>query len=499
MAGAYNDVAPGPPPVRLPHTPVLALSLAILMATTFLAGTAGIWVLSIGRLLRADTPLRQQLAWLLCAAIPLFVIGVLGPPDAVFVPLTLAIPIAIAVGVLRYGMLGIEFVLRRGLVFVLLTAAILGVYVSIAAAAGARLSSHPAVVALMVALIAVALSPLRSQLQLVIDRFLYGERGDPLRALLKVGDTVATTSEPEGLLPSVLATVTRAVHAPGARVSDVEGTVFAQYGEIGESESVLLRMQGRDVGTLDVGRRTPGEAYSVGDRRLLAALAQQVAVVVRAQDLAEALEAERDHALDATRSERARLRRDLHDGLGPFLSGVALGLGAVETRLEVGDQSGAAGLIARMREEAGLAVTDIRHILDDLRPTALDGASLPTALQRYVESVGTVVPIEMHVSPSLGTLDPHIESQAFRIAQEAVTNAVRHAFAALVSVRLDRAEGWLRLEIQDDGEGFGLGHHGGVGVESMRHRAQSSGGTLTISTGGGGTTVLALLPAGGDT
>ena len=100
--------------------------------------------------------------------------------------------------------------------------------------------------------------------------------------------------------------------------------------------------------------------------------------MVRALELAEALETERDRVVAATRAERDRLRRDLHDGLGPSLSGVGLGLQALDTALAVGDESTAAELLARVRAEAGTAVTEVRRILDDLRPAALDDAGLPS-------------------------------------------------------------------------------------------------------------------------
>ena len=97
-----------------------------------------------------------------------------------------------------------------------------------------------------------------------------------------------------------------------------------------DAETVPLRVGGRELGRLQVAARSPGEPYTDGDRRLLAALAPQVAVVVRALELAEALEAERDQVVAVTRQERQRLRRDLHDGLGPSLSGVSLGLQALQ-------------------------------------------------------------------------------------------------------------------------------------------------------------------------
>jgi signal transduction histidine kinase len=150
----------------------------------------------------------------------------------------------------------------------------------------------------------------------------------------------------------------------------------------GTAEIVPLRVGGRELGRLQVAARSPGEPYTDGDRRLLAALAPQVAVVVRALELAEALEAERDRVVTATRQERQRLRRDLHDGLGPSLSGVSLGLQALQDARTADDQATADQLLARIRAEVTTAVGEVRRILDDLRPAALDATRLPDAWAR---------------------------------------------------------------------------------------------------------------------
>src|SRR5436190_18169500 len=123
---------------------------------------------------------------------------------------------------------------------------------------------------------------------------------------------------------------------------------WPRWGSEADGAVLPLRVSGRDVGTLRVAARGPGEQYRDGDLRLLAALGPQVDVVVRAHDLAEALESERDRVVAATRVERDRLRRDLHDGLGPSLSGVSLGLQALDTALTVGDQLTATDLLYRI-------------------------------------------------------------------------------------------------------------------------------------------------------
>jgi signal transduction histidine kinase len=493
MLGGYNDSVPGPPPVSLDLPPAMRVPLGVAMAVGVIGGTGIILVMSVVRLTRARAPERQQLALLLLVAIPLLFLGALGPWHVVFVIAALAVPSAIAIGVLRYGMLGIEFVLRRGLVYVALTGAVLGIYLLLAAAAGSQLTGHPAAGVITAAVVAVGLTPLRDRLQIAVDRLVYGERGDPLRAVLRMGDDVATSSDPDELLPTVLATVMRAVRAPAAVVEATDGRLLATCGVPADGDALPLLVGGVDVGVLRVTRRTPNEQYAEQDRLLLTALAQQVAVVVRAQELAEALEAERDRVLSATGAERSRLRRDLHDGLGPSLSGLGLGLEAVQSALTHYDTHTATLVLQRLHAETGTAVTEVRRILDDLRPSALDDVGLISALRRQVDAASSEVPVMLELGDVAG-LSSELETVVYRIVQEALTNAVRHAGAERITLRCDVSDGRIALEVADDGAGFAGPRVGGLGLGSMRHRANAVGGTLTITSGPAGTTVRADLP-----
>jgi signal transduction histidine kinase len=499
MTGGYHDVAPGPPPLRIElHGAALAV-FTLVTAASLLGGTLALWVMSIVRLVRARPPERQQLAWLLCAVIPLFLLSI-SFQSAAFALFSIAVPIAIAVGVLRYHMLGIEVVLRRGLVYAFLTAVVIGAYLLAATLAGSSLE-HGAIPGVVVAaLVAVGLSPLRERLQRGVDRLVYGDRRDPMRAVTDFGESVAAAGEPADLLPSVLMTVISAVHAPGAAVLSPDGRIVAEQGSDADGVHLPLCISGRQMGTLRVADRRPGEPYTSGDRRLLAALAPQVAVVVSALELGEALEAERDRVLGATRTERDRLRRDLHDGLGPSLSGVGLGLQALDSALAAGDEITASKLLRRVRLEARTAVADVRRILDDLRPTALDDSSLSAAMRRYADAVTTGIPIELDVANAPPTLPPDIEAAAYRIAQEALTNVIRHAGATNARLSLAANHQALRVEVTDDGHGFRpVRAEGGLGLASMRHRAETVGGSFDVRTGDTGTSVVALLPLGGET
>jgi signal transduction histidine kinase len=490
----YGEIVPGPPPLA---APTLAISFYVTGGALLAAGAVVIWIGSVVRLLRARAPERQQLAWLLFVVVPLIVVALGAAPMPVFLALGFGVPVAIAVGVLRYHLLGIEVVLRRGLVYGALTAAVIGVYLVVTTAAGARLDRGPLPGVVAAALVAVGLTPLRDRLQAAVDRLVYGDRRDPMRAVTRLGDRVAAAGETD-LLPAVLATVTDAVRAPGAAVLAPDGSVLAAHGATPASsnaELLPLRVGGRELGVLQIAPRGVGEPYTDGDRRLLAALAPQVAVVVRALELAEALEAERDRVVTVTRQERDRLRRDLHDGLGPSLSGVGLGLQALYDARAAEDQAAADQLLARIREEVATAVGEVRRILDDLRPAVLDSTRLPDAIRRHAAAISTG-PVEVSVDAAahLPTLPEAVETAAYRITQEALTNVVRHAGAHHAHITLDTSDAALTVTVTDDGHGIHSASPGGVGLASMRQRAQALHGALRVDTGEHGTTVVATLP-----
>jgi signal transduction histidine kinase len=212
-------------------------------------------------------------------------------------------------------------------------------------------------------------------------------------------------------------------------------------------------------------------------------------------ELAEALEAERDRVVTVTRQERDRLRRDLHDGLGPSLSGVGLGLQALYDARAAEDQAAADQLLARIREEVTTAVGEVQRILDDLRPAVLDSTRLPDAIRRHAAAISTgPVEVSVDAAADLPTLPEAVETAAYRITQEALTNVVRHAGAHHAHITLDTSDAALTVTVTDDGHGINRATHRGVGLASMRQRAQALHGALRVDTGEHGTTVVATLP-----
>ncbi len=404
------------------------------------------------------------------------------------------VPVAIGMGVFRYGLFGIESVLRRTLLYGSLTALVLALYMLVAAITGSTVNENPLPAVITAALLAVGISPVREALQRGVDRLVFGERKDPVLALSHVADAVAA-SEEQDLLDAVLVTIASGLRSPGVSVIASDGRVLGEAGVLAPGATVPLTVSGQTVGTLHVADRTPDSHFGPADARLLDLFAQQLAVVVHALQLAAALEAERDRVVAATAGERDRLRRDLHDGLGPSLTGVGLGLVAAHDALEADDRKAASRMVDRLRTEIVASVAEVRRIIDDLRPASLEEAGLATALRRQAGAAGVPVTIDMAGLPPLRR---DVETAAFRIASEALANVGKHARATCARIDLRTTDGVLLLTVTDDGRGLSAKNDGtngsGVGLASMRHRAETIGGQVRFISGNRGTTVTAALP-----
>jgi signal transduction histidine kinase len=198
----------------------------------------------------------------------------------------------------------------------------------------------------------------------------------------------------------------------------------------------------------------------------------------------------------AREEERRRLRRDLHDGVGPQLAALTL---KIETaRNNLSGVPGAGDLLSDLADRARAAVTDVRGAVHDLRPPALDELGLVPALRETAAQYGQGgLNVTVEAPEDLPALPAAVEVAAYRIAQEAMTNAVRHAGARRCAVRFDLepGAGVLRLEVVDDGGGLAADSSPGVGLASMRERTEELGGTFSVEpVPGGGTRVRADLP-----
>ena len=237
-----------------------------------------------------------------------------------------------------------------------------------------------------------------------------------------------------------------------------------------------LRHRGRSLGRIVVGARAPGEPYAPGDVALVEILSAQLALALDAVALATQLQISRGQIVTAREEERRRLRRDLHDGLGPALAGIALTLQAAENT----GGPAADDLVSGARAELQDVVGEIRHIVHGLRPPILDDLGLAAAIRAHADHLAPLA-VELDAPDLPVRLSAAAELAVYRIATEALTNVVRHAHASTCRVALHGDGDETVLEITDDGRGLDPGAGPGVGLRSMRERAAELGGQIVLS------------------
>jgi signal transduction histidine kinase len=377
-----------------------------------------------------------------------------------------------------------------------------GIYVFAVVALGALFQARGnlAVSLLATGLVAVLFQPLRGRLQRGVNRLMYGERDDPYAVVSRLGRRLEAALDPEAVLPTVVETIAQALKLPYAAILLKEGEGFrtaTSYGSPrGDPETLPLVYQRVELGRLVLSPRAPGEGFSDADRSLLGDLARQAEVAVHAVRLTTDLQHSRERLVATREEERRRLRRDLHDGLGAQLAGLNVQAGTLR-RLIPSDPDAADELVVELREELRGAITDIRHLVYDLRPPALDDLGLVESLCQLAERYGArdePLRVSVEAPEDLPDLPAAVEVAVYRITQEALTNVARHARAHSCVVR-PVVNDDVTLEIVDDGVGIPAGRSAGVGLSSMHERASELGGSCTVEpVPKGGTRVLVRLP-----
>jgi two-component system NarL family sensor kinase len=431
--------------------------------------------------------------------------GIVTPPPMLFGWLLAVgvalLPAAIGVAILRYRLYDLDYLISRTVVYGLLTAGGIAVYVGVVKLAERLLREGVGLGGslLATAVIAVGFAPARDRLQRWVDRRLYGERHDPVQAMARLGERLrdAPGAAPGGeVLVGVLQAVCEALRLPSASLR-VAGVAVASFGRSGAaSESIPLEHEGQQVGVLVVGLRAGEQALGAADRQVLEFLAAPVAVALHAVQLSQELQRSRERLVAAREEERRRLRRDLHDGLGPTLTAVTLKADAARSLLDTAPDR-ADALLAELRGDAKQAIGDLRRVIYDLRPAALDELGLLGALGEQVDRFGRQgLSISLQAPPALPMLPAAVEVAAYRIITEALTNIARHAQAHQVTITV-AIDGDLCLEVQDDGTtsaANGGSWRPSTGLQSMAERAAEVGGTLQARPTPTGGRVQASLP-----
>jgi signal transduction histidine kinase len=473
-----------------------------------LAGLVASLVAFVARYRRSGGDERQQLRWVVvsgCVSVCLAVIGAFAwgaVPGAAVLPALalLALPTGMVIAILKYRLYELDLVVNRAAVYALLTAGVVGIYVVVVGLVGAYLSRRAdLLVSLAVTgVVAVSFQPLREHVQRFVNRLMYGDRDDPYIAIAGLSRILASSLQIETVLPAAVETIGRtlALQYVAVAVDSDRGLAHASaaYGSQGSGEVLVLPLVHQDtpVGELHVAPR-PGEQLRERDRRLIADLAPQVAAAAHAVTLSRELQTARQRLVELREEERRRIRRDLHDGLGPALAGLTLTLEAVGNLAE-SDLQRAVQLLDSATTQVQTLVGDVRTLIYGLRPAALDELGLAASLRALATRDSTCqTTVNVDAPPSLPELPAAVEVAAYWIAQEALTNVLRHAHARTCVIRLTVQPSVVRLEIEDDGSGLGEASPG-LGLHTMRERAAELGGTCEIGpAGGGGTLVSASL------
>ena len=478
-----------------------ALGFGLLAASALAAVASVAW-----RYGRGNPAVRSQLRWLVVTVLLNAVVIAIPAPDALVgasvvlnASASLLLPVAIGVALVRRDGL----VLPRVLVYGVLSVLLLGAYLALIGVAGAvfgpRVDRWASLLA--VGVVAVAAAPLRARLQRAVDRLVYGDRGDPYAALTDLGRRLSDT--PGDLLGEVVEAVAHALRCTYAAVvlaGDTEPTAAVGV-PTPDDLSVALAVRGQNVGVLVISRRSRG-GYDERDLDLVRDLARHIAVAAHAATLTRDLQRSRESLVIAREEERRRIRRDLHDGLGPALAGIALGIEAARRNLKRHpvDADTAEEALVDLKNEVLVSIADVRRLVYDLRPPSLDLLGLVPAVEEYAARLGErgALSIEVSSPRHLPPLPAAVEVAAYRIATEALTNAARHSGASSSSVSFGVDQLGLRLQVEDDGIGMPPvpdALRTGLGISAMAERAAELGGSCRVCAGTrGGTSVVAVLP-----
>jgi two-component system NarL family sensor kinase len=400
------------------------------------------------------------------------------------------VPAAMYVGLRRP-----ELVDVRGLVVraaVLITALI--VYLSLYATAAAMLellgNANPSVgvMGVVAALAATTLHPMQVALRGVMDELLFGRRPDPLGAAGIVAERI---SDDPAL---ALLAIREALVLPWAELRVDDEPVATSGDPVSHTRRLGLPVP-QGTAELVVGLRPGDLGLTANDEHVLRLVSPLLAQTLHARALAEDLQDSREQTISAIEEERRRLRRDLHDGLGPRLSGIAFTSDAARNTMR-DDPAAAEELLRSLRAETVTAIQEIRELVYAMRPPALDELGLVSAVVQQTALLRTPAGEPLQVTmdaPELPHLPAAVEVAAYRIVVEALTNVARHTDSTSARVTLSLSGSALTLEVEDRGGQSGPWTPG-VGLSSMRERAEELGGSLEVAAGPGGGRLHAVLP-----
>lgn len=428
-----------------------------------------------------------------------------------FQPLFVVIPLALFAGILRYRLWDIDLVIRRTIVYGALAAFIGAVYVGVVVGLGGAVGGRTGLSIAATVLVAVAFDPLRSRLQRIANRLVYGERASPYDVMADVSHRLAGMTSPAQALPAIAEAVARGVGAERARVTLVTpggDRVEVTYppddpGTAPYDRTLPIAHQSEPVGELAVGKR-PGDPLRAAENRLLEAIGSQVALALHGLRLTERLrtrledlkrttaqlERSRHRIVSAQDAERSRLEREIHDRVESRLI-------AIDAMVEQAERASKAGArTAALLEEAAAEANRVQDTLRDLArgifPPLLSDRGVTSALEGYARKIGASVAVR--ASGLGGRFDPNAEAAVYFCCIEAIRSAARRADGSRIRVDLAVDDDWVSFEVRDRAHGLSDAAMTGADLQLIVDRVEAVGGRMEIVASPEGTTISGKVP-----
>lgn len=507
----------GDPPIANPFKlPFMNLDVQVVSALIDISGLAVLLVgvvLLVLRYRSADARTRRSMRWLLApvALLPVpLVAQILLPGDATVIvsvcwaAVVVGFVVAPAVGILQPAGLNVDRVVRRSIVYGLLWTSIALVYVIVAATAGAAAGTLlPVGWAVAIGLIAaVAFQPVRTRLEELADRWVFGAKTDATQLVVGLGDSLAGTYDLATLLPRMRTTLENGMSLRWVRIRLLPGE--------GEGEppnpdrqpvlTVPIEVDGERIGLIECGPKRSGHLTS-GDAAILQTFARQAGMAVRNVRLKEELEhqaallrSSRARIVHAQEQERRRIERNIHDGMQQDLTAL-IGLAGQARQESERNPTAAGDDIAAMQEGLRRVLADLRDFAQGIHPSVLSDRGLLVAVETLAGRHPVPVSIRADASLRALRLPDELEGAAYFTIAEALANALKHGRAAGLDVELRENGDRLIVRVSDNGDGFDAAAAQGTGLTNLRDRVAAVGGALQIDTSpGAGTTVIAEFP-----
>ena len=431
------------------------------------------------------------------------------PYFEILIPLALlAMPLAIGVAILRHRLYDIDVVISRGLVYAglatFITVAYLLVVVGVGFAVGTGGRPNLPLSVVAMAIVVVLIQPVRTRLQRLANRFVYGIPSDPYAVLAELSRTAAA-GDVDHALAQIAQAFARGMSSPRARVRLLlhgapartatwpPGAIgnFGQAFAVSEGGEVVGEIEAEGSGDQGLTDALTGQAgLALRTLRLSAELAARLAQL---EEQAEEVAASRTRLVQAQENERRRLERDLHDGIQQDLVVLIAKARLARNQLDR-DPALAAETLAELQSSAQHAVADLRSLARGIHPAVLSSRGLVEAIDSMAARMPVVVRVDADPTVREVRYPPEIEGAAYFVVAEGLANVLKHSGATEATVTISASDSWLRVAIADDGRGFDAGAVKESGLRGLRDRVAALGGHVVIDGGGSGARLEASLP-----